>query len=378
MMNNIPVYKIIFNETDDDETGLEQIAFVSEPAIMVKGVCLSAEEVDDDTTLHAMFLKLSSEDKMELSGPALIPDLPIKRYSEDLGYYYIVFDTLTIEKLVEKFNRNQGRAKFNLEHTETEAPAYMKENWIIIDPTKDKSLTLGFSELPVGSWFLTAKITDRIFWEKEIKANKRNAFSIEGLLGISMSKLIDKAEAPIKVEEQPEVEIQLNNNIKTTQPIMKRKFKFADYKLVDGSMISVDGDLAIGSDVYYIAEDGSKETIDAGEYVMETGEAVIVDAEGKISEIKAPEKVADAPADAPVEMAIDPEVLATLDELRAIIAELSSRVEALEAWKSESLDKEDAEDEAEAGNVAMSRTQLAANTAHKLTALKKFGNPFAK
>ena len=71
-----------------------------------------------------------------------------------------------------------------------------------------------------------------------------------------------------------------------------QKQSFADYKLVDGTVVRVDGDLVAGTAVYVITED---ETLPApdGEHQVE-GVGVIKTEGGKITEVV----VAEAPAPA--------------------------------------------------------------------------------
>jgi hypothetical protein len=199
------------------------------------------------------------------------------------------------------------------------------------------------------------------------------------VLLLADSKIVEitkKETEPAEIIEEVQVDTDLKT--KKVKEKMKRKFKFEDYKLQDGKMISVDGELAVGSDVYYVAEDGSKETIDAGEYILESGQVIIADADGKITEVKEPEVVADEPKEEA--LAIDPETQATLDELRAIIAELTSRIEMLESWKAEDIAEDVLEEEmTDVKMSAQERKEAEAQKVYaKLESLKKFGNPFEK
>ena len=54
------------------------------------------------------------------------------------------------------------------------------ESWIKTSEN-DKSLDLGFSDAPVGSWFISVFIDDKDFWEENIKSGKFKGFSLEGL-----------------------------------------------------------------------------------------------------------------------------------------------------------------------------------------------------
>jgi Asp-tRNA(Asn)/Glu-tRNA(Gln) amidotransferase C subunit len=87
-----------------------------------------------------------------------------------------------------------------------------------------------------------------------------------------------------------------------------QKQSFADYKLVDGTVVRVDGDLVAGTAVYVITED---ETLPApdGEHQVE-GVGTIKTEGGKITEVVVAEAPAPAPAAEEVAVAaeITPEV----------------------------------------------------------------------
>ena len=83
-----------------------------------------------------------------------------------------------------------------------------------------------------------------------------------------------------------------------------QKQAFADYKLADGTVIRVDGDLVAGTPVYVIADDTTLPAPD-GEHQVE-GVGVVKTVGGKITEVV----VAEAPAPAETEVAaeVTPEV----------------------------------------------------------------------
>ena len=87
------------------------------------------------------------------------------------------------------------------------------------------------------------------------------------------------------------------------------KQSFADYKLVDGTVVRVDGDLVAGTAVYVVAEDGTLPAPD-GEHVVE-GVGTIKTEGGKIVEV-----IAAAPVAEEVEVAaeITPEVAVEVTE----------------------------------------------------------------
>jgi hypothetical protein len=230
-MKELPVYKITID--DLDESGIEFVSLVEKPAIVIKGLMFNNQNmkfaslppchdycvcyIDDDgewqfgTTetspcdycveqkqnYEAMYNFSAqkydfkfNEEKQIIAGPAIIPDLHIYRYDNELGEYYVTFERDTIEKMVEKFNKLQKEYKINLEHSDTMVPAFIKGSWIIEDSENDKSRMYGFTDLPVGTWFIEVKVEDRDFWFKEVKTKNRSGFSIEGLMGIKLSSLL--------------------------------------------------------------------------------------------------------------------------------------------------------------------------------------------
>lgn len=175
--NNLPLYKIKFNPDDESVEGIDLISFVKDPAIMRKGIKLSAD-----------FKFAVDNEKMIVVAPALIPDLPIFRRDMTGEEYYITFTKDTIEGLVKKFNKNIKTQSLNIDHTQEIAPAYILESWIKEDDIYDKSVKYGFTDVPIGSWFISAQITDKSFWDNAVKQDGKFGFSIEGFLDLELSK----------------------------------------------------------------------------------------------------------------------------------------------------------------------------------------------
>lgn len=511
---DLPVFKIKISDTE--ESGIDFVSLVANPAIMLKGLTFSEEK--------RIAFKVDKE-KMIIAGPAIIPNMKIFRTDDDLGDYYVVFEKDTIEQMVEKFNANSKGFKLNIDHSDVIAPAFIKGSWIIEDEEKDKSKMYGF-DLPVGTWFIEVKITDEEFWNKEVKENGKYGFSIEGLMGLSLSEILKKqtlesyndypeaakenackvlrwrdeygdevdgmtrvgwiranqlcngeniSEETIarmasfarhrenaeisdeyqgtpwkdrgyvawlgwggtegiewasskldqirmdfeiiqgqvvssnvdsyryndvngtlditfnsgdryryyNITDQEFEEIILGvavaqttgsneygswfagkipsvgaaiwrflrdagkrytrlneqiNNKQTNNQKMKKRLKFAEYTLDNGTRISVEGDLAVGSPVYVVMEDGALEQAPAGEHTLEDGTTIFVDEEGLINEVRSAEttEVAEENEEA---LQVTPEEIMMVvgpmfDDLRTIIAELQSRLEMLEGGAS--------------------------------------------
>ena len=176
--SQLPLYEILIDENDD--TGMKLISLVDEPAIGVMGMMFSEEKRG--------YQFKSEEDKQIIVGPALIPNLKIKRKIEDGMEYYVTFSTETIEKMVQKFNRIGSNRRINIDHSDRMVDGFIMEDWIIEDAIHDKSKKYGF-DLPVGTYMIKVKIEDKDFWMNEVKNDGKYGFSIEGLLDQKLVKM---------------------------------------------------------------------------------------------------------------------------------------------------------------------------------------------
>ena len=132
-----------------------------------------------------------------------------------------------------------------------------------------------------------------------------------------------------------------------------QKQSFADYKLADGTVVRVDGDLVAGTAVYVVAEEGTLPAPD-GEHVVE-GVGTIKTEGGKIVEVIAAEapvaaqeveiEVAPEEPEAPeAPVAMTPEVVeaivakhlaSIMEELKAAYAEMGSMKEKMASFASQ-------------------------------------------
>lgn len=125
----------------------------------------------------------TNEDKMEITGAAMIPNkLILRREESPFGqgqFYYVFFTEQTIRNLAEKFMESKLLDSTNIEHIGSQkADTYVKESWIVEDPDRDKSAALGLS-YPKGTWVITSKVKNPVVWEK-IKKGVLNGYSVEG------------------------------------------------------------------------------------------------------------------------------------------------------------------------------------------------------
>ena len=184
MTKDIPIYKITIEPeySDGEELGIEQIAFTSTPAIVTKGMAFDEHKK----------LFFSDDLKYRVVAPAMIP-MEIYRNDENDEEYYVQFTAETIEQIHSKFMQDlSNRNVFNLEHdTDQTVPAYVLEAWIVEDPKKDKAYSSYGIEVPKGTLMVTAQVTDKEYYNELVK-NEQIGFSIEGFLGLKLSKQLNK------------------------------------------------------------------------------------------------------------------------------------------------------------------------------------------
>ena len=254
MEKNLPLYKIKVNP--EDESGVYAVSLVDEPAIEYDWVKLSKQ----------VEMKFSVDtDKKMLYGPMLVPNKMIYRRDENGYEYNIMFEKDTIELIAEKFNKNKLGDKFNLQHSDVEVEAFLKENWLTDNP--DKSQKYGF-DLPEGSWFGAVKIEDEDFWKNKVKEEQVKGFSVEILAGAEL------------------VELSIDNNKTKKNTKEMEETKLGEVKREDGVVIYYEGDVVeVGTPLFLDPE--LTEAAPEGEHTLEGGVKVVI-AEGKISEIIEP------------------------------------------------------------------------------------------
>jgi hypothetical protein len=172
--------QIYYEDYEDDE--VRKVGFV--PRVV------SRLDDSDATTLNAF---LSKDEKMQVCAPLLIPDKDVYR-NDEIGKYNMRFSAQTISDL-----RTLASSKGVLErkdlfkdtHDGGIAPSYVLKEWITENENDPAYTEYGFDvrRVPIGSWMVLSQITDKEFWNKEIKGNKKYAYSIEALINLTIIKM---------------------------------------------------------------------------------------------------------------------------------------------------------------------------------------------
>ncbi|CAB4154559.1 Phage-like element PBSX protein, XkdF [uncultured Caudovirales phage] len=165
-MNNIPIFEAVFNSDDE----IQLISFVDKPAIETNFVAFSNEKER----------QYFNEDQQIIVSPVMIPDKMIYRFNDEIGGFYTFFSKDNIEKIRYQYAKDGNFNNANLNHKDSIDGIIMLESWIK-EFDNDKSSEYGFTDLPVGTWFVKYKVDNIEVWNK-IKNKEINGLSIEGYI----------------------------------------------------------------------------------------------------------------------------------------------------------------------------------------------------
>ena len=123
--------------------------------------------------------KFSEDDKMIVTGPAMIPNQLIPRRDDMGNLFHVYFTKETIKNIAKKFLADQNAHNTDINHNDQVVQENtLLESWIVDDPKMDKATALGFN-VPSGTWMTSYKINNKETWNK-IKSGELNGFSVTG------------------------------------------------------------------------------------------------------------------------------------------------------------------------------------------------------
>lgn len=166
---------IIDEDNKENEDGVFAISLVEQPAIESDFIALSKQEKQVEVQFQ-----MQDKEKQLLTGAVLIPNKQILRIDRETNSdYYVYFSRDTIRKASELFMMNDNQHNHTLHHKSDLNNLTVVESWLK-DSKIDKSVQYGFSDLPIGTWFVSVKVNDKSVWDNYVKTGKVKGFSIEG------------------------------------------------------------------------------------------------------------------------------------------------------------------------------------------------------
>lgn len=327
-MNKLPIYRAVVN--DNDESGMLTISLVDAPAVEVDFLYFD----EDKKPLN---FSVENEEERKVLGVVMTADTPIYRRDENGMEYYIVYDKQTIEKMTEKYLKQNRQNNVDLSHSfELEEGIYLNE--IFIKNTGKGIAPTGFEEVNDGSLFAIFHIENDEVWSA-IKEGTFKGFSLSGLFQTEL------------------VQFNKQNNDKTKMKLNKVK-QILRSLLVEMGEVSTDKgilvwngeeELAVGEAVKGMDADGNEVEVEDGDYLTEDGKTIVVK-EGKVEEIKEKEElpieepkegeepkaeeaeeIVEEPTEEPIEEPNEDEKDLKIKELEDIIAAKDAEIEELKA-----------------------------------------------
>ena len=171
--NEYELYELVLK---DEEDSVFALSLVSEPAIMQDFIFFNAEGK------QVIKFATANEDKHLIVGPILIPDIKILRLKEDgVTPYYVTFTKETVEKIAQKYIKDNNANNITLEHMESVNNVSLVESWIVQSTIYDKSKAYGLTVKP-GTWMGVFSLeNNKELWNDYVKTGLVKGISLEGL-----------------------------------------------------------------------------------------------------------------------------------------------------------------------------------------------------
>lgn len=178
---DIPIYKMTLDDSDVD-LGIKIMSMVGSPAIMTNWVKFNDKPV-----------KLSVVDPVKriVFGPALIPELPIKRMV--MGQeFYLTIDRDTIMQASIKMAKQGVFNKIDTNHDGALVSGATLFESFISDENR-VSIVMGYEDLPMGTLYLTGKINNDAQWAK-VESGELKGWSIDALFKFQPAETLTNKE----------------------------------------------------------------------------------------------------------------------------------------------------------------------------------------
>ena len=307
-MNKLPIYRAIVG--DDVETGMITISLVDAPAVEVDFLYF-----DEDK--KPLSFAVEDEEQRKVLGVVMTCDSPIYRRDSNGYEYYIVYDRQTIEKMAEKYLRQNKQNNVDLNHSFVLEDGIYLNEFFIKDTAKGINPT-GFEEVNDGSLFAIFHVQNDEVWNA-IKEGTFKGFSLSGLFDTELVQFN-------KVKEENKFMTQL----KKIKAVLRSLLVEMGEVSTDKGILVWDGDedIKVGDAVKGIDEEGNDIEVADGEYTTEEGKVIVV-TEGKVTEIKEPEEM---PAEEPTEeeKPVEAEDKPTEEPTEPVEDEKDAKIKALE------------------------------------------------
>lgn len=184
MKKNLKTYKLVVNPDATDDSGVDAISLVNDPAIMKNFVAFSTDG-------EAKRFKFSTDKKRQIvTGPIMVPDTIIYRNERDaegkiIDEWNVIADAATISAVIQKFFKTNRTGNASLEHSGSLCNGVYLIESFQVDESRGILPPKGYGTIPNGTWFGSMKIENPAIWAS-VEDGTFNGFSIEGLFMYSL------------------------------------------------------------------------------------------------------------------------------------------------------------------------------------------------
>lgn len=165
-----PIFKLTIDPSEDGQTEVSAIALVDQPAIERNFMAFNSQQR----------FQVVSEEQRIISGPLMIPDMPIYRENKEFGSHYVVFDAETIKAAAIKYAAKKYSDKVNEMHDQSKfIDGVVLFESFLADNKRGIQCMAGYEDLPDGTWFGSMYVGNDAAWQ-QVKDGTFKGFSVEG------------------------------------------------------------------------------------------------------------------------------------------------------------------------------------------------------
>ena len=272
----LPLYRAEI-DADDTTTGMFVISLVDSPATMSDFMAFNEDK-------RLMTYNVESDEKRQVFGLVMAADMPIYRRDDNGFEYYITYSKETIALMAEKYLKMSLQNNVDTQHSfELEDGIFM--NQLFVKDTEKGVSPKGYEDYKDGSLFAQFHIANDSVWD-EVKKGTYKGFSLAGVFNVEPKEETKEDDKNNNKEEKKDNSFMKIKSIKEALKAMIRQMEFST-ATTDKGVIGwdVDGDIEVGIEVYLVDENGDRQPIEDGDYVLEDGRTVVVK-DSKVEEIK--------------------------------------------------------------------------------------------
>lgn len=272
----LPLYRAEI-DVDDTTTGMFVISLVDSPATMSDFMAFNEDK-------RLMTYNVESDEKRQVFGLVMAADMPIYRRDDNGFEYYITYSKETIALMAEKYLKMSLQNNVDTQHSfELEDGIFM--NQLFVKDTEKGVSPKGYEDYKDGSLFAQFHIANDSVWD-EVKKGTYKGFSLAGVFNVEPKEETKEDDKNNNKEEKKDNSFMKIKSIKEALKAMIRQMEFST-ATTDKGVIGwdVDGEIEVGTEVYLVDENGDRQPIEDGDYVLEDGRTVVVK-DSKVEEIK--------------------------------------------------------------------------------------------